>query len=234
MTEIQHEVAVKALQWTDNRGIGFSAVTVAGIYSIDIGDGKYRVFAPCKWPPVGYASLEAAKAAAQADYETRIRSALESSAPVKALEPVRYCQPNYDGKIHPNKFMVVYEDAEMGNAVFDNEAEAREHFSKASVSWNCYLFGLLPLRSAPVKGETEGWRPMSSAPKDGKHCILAVKSGGGFVYSVQGAFHLGQWNCVMGDNVEPLCWMPNVRIPDEFLPWKNALPASPEQGETDV
>ncbi len=61
-----------------------------------------------------------------------------------------WCQPNYGGEIHPRKFMVVYEDAEMGNAVFDDEAEAREHFEKASINWNCYLFGLLPRRPIPA------------------------------------------------------------------------------------
>lgn len=66
-----------------------------------------------------------------------------------SLEPVAWCQPNYEGKIHPRKFMVVYEDSEMGNAVFDNENEAREHFDKASVAWNCYLFGLMPRSAAP-------------------------------------------------------------------------------------
>ncbi|MFT2211464.1 hypothetical protein ACLJYM_06215 [Rhizobium giardinii] len=70
------EPVVKALEWTDNRGGGFNAVTVAGIYSIDIGEAEYRVFVPGKWPPIGYTSLEEAKAAAQSDYERRIRSAL--------------------------------------------------------------------------------------------------------------------------------------------------------------
>lgn len=67
-----------------------------------------------------------------------------------------WCQPNYGGQIHPRKFMVVYEDAEMGNAVFDDEKEAREHFEKAIINWNCYLFGLLPRRSLPTpRGGTE-------------------------------------------------------------------------------
>jgi hypothetical protein len=59
------------------------------------------------------------------------------------------------------------------------------------------------------------WRNMSTAPKDGKHCILAVKEGA-FIYSVQGAFHAGQWNAVHRGNVEPLCWMPNIRLPTNF------------------
>lgn len=67
----------------------------------------------------------------------------------------------------------------------------------------------------------DGWLPIETAPKDGKHCILCIKDGA-FYYSVQGAFQDGKWNCVYRDNVQPLCWMPNVRIPAHFLP------ASPE------
>lgn len=69
--------------------------------------------------------------------------------------------------------------------------------------------------------EPTGWRTMDSAPLDGKHCILAVKSGA-FIYSVQGAFHDGQWDCAMGDNVDPLYWMPNVRLPEG---WEASLTA---------
>lgn len=62
------------------------------------------------------------------------------------------------------------------------------------------------------------WRKMDSAPKDGKHCILAVPEPGGFIYSVQGAWQGGQWNAVHRDNVQPLYWMPNFRLPEG---WEN-------------
>lgn len=65
------------------------------------------------------------------------------------------------------------------------------------------------------------WQNMKTAPTDGKHVILAIKTSGGFVYAVQGAFMEGKWLNAMDVNSEPLCWMPNFRIPDEFLPWKN-------------
>jgi hypothetical protein len=74
---------------------------------------------------------------------------------------------------------------------------------------------LVPLYSRPH----DAWQPMETAPRNGKHCILAVKQGA-FIYSVQGAFQDGQWNAVHRDNVEPLCWMPNVLIPAEFLEQK--------------
>jgi hypothetical protein len=63
----------------------------------------------------------------------------------------------------------------------------------------------------------QGWRDMATAPLDGKHCILAVQDGE-FIFAVQGAYSYGEWNVVHRGNVKPLCWMPNVRLPKEFLP----------------
>jgi hypothetical protein len=85
---------VKALTWIDDdwREARWTAKTPFGDeYGVGkneglIDGGKLRRF--ILWLPEGgkgtsHTSLEAAKAAAQSDYETRIRSALESSAPVK-------------------------------------------------------------------------------------------------------------------------------------------------------
>jgi hypothetical protein len=63
------------------------------------------------------------------------------------------------------------------------------------------------------------WRDMAEAPRDGMHVILAVQSGP-FVYAIQGAYMSGEWHNAADIESEPLCWMPNVMIPDEFLPWK--------------
>lgn len=64
------------------------------------------------------------------------------------------------------------------------------------------------------------WQPMSEAPTDGTHCILAVRSGP-FIFSVQGAYLSGDW-CAASEMgpVEPLAWMPNVRLPEWAMPWK--------------
>lgn len=83
-----------------------------------------------------------------------------------------------------------------------------------------------PLYASPQlqpKAVTEGWQTMDTAPLDGKHCILAVKEPSGFVYSVQGAFQSGQWNAVHRDNVDPIFWKPNIRLPEG---WENAKPFS--------
>lgn len=63
----------------------------------------------------------------------------------------QWCQPMDCGKHTPRKFLLYFEDADRGIAVFDNEDEAREAFTKANIAWNCYLFGALPLtKSDPV------------------------------------------------------------------------------------
>lgn len=67
-----------------------------------------------------------------------------TAASKPGADAIEWCQPRDCGKIMPRKFIVVYEDAEAGIAVFDDEAEARAHFERASLQWNCYLFGALP------------------------------------------------------------------------------------------
>ena len=68
------------------------------------------------------------------------------------------------------------------------------------------------LSSMPV------WRSMDSAPKDGKHVLLAVKTGP-FVYTVEGYYYEGEWLNAAEIEGETLAWMPKVKIPNQFLPW---------------
>lgn len=70
-----------------------------------------------------------------------------------------------------------------------------------------------------------GWQPMSTAPTNGKHVILAIKSGS-FVYAIEGAFMEGKWMNAADIDVEPLCWMPKNLIPDAFLPWTDEFKAA--------
>ena len=62
------------------------------------------------------------------------------------------------------------------------------------------------------------WQPMDTAPLDGTHCILAVQEGA-FIWSVEGVYRDGEWDCVYRSNVKPLAWMPNVLLPDWATPW---------------
>lgn len=67
------------------------------------------------------------------------------------VEKTAWCQPMHNGEHTSRKFIVRFEDAERGDAVFDDEVEAREFWVRANQSWNCYLFGALPFRS--VRGD---------------------------------------------------------------------------------
>jgi len=69
------------------------------------------------------------------------------------------------------------------------------------------------------------WKSMDTAPTDGKHVILAVKRDA-FVYVVQGAYMNRKWMNAADIDEEPLCWMPNVSIPDIFLPWTDEFKAN--------
>lgn len=83
---------------------------------------------------------------------------------------------------------------------------------------------VLQLRKALARRQ---WQSMDTAPKDGRHCILAVQSGP-FVYAVQGTYDEGRgrgWFNAADIEAEPLCWMPNVLVPDELLPWTDAFKA---------
>jgi hypothetical protein len=79
----------------------------------------------------------------------------QASAKHTTKKPVAYCQPRYEGKIQPPKFIIRFEDAELGDLHFDDEAEARSRFSDLSVSWNCFLFGTLPVEPRAEATEIE-------------------------------------------------------------------------------
>ncbi|KKB80826.1 hypothetical protein VW35_01045 [Devosia soli] len=152
-----------------------------------------------------FATEQEAKAAAEADYRNRIMSVLEpATAPVgwqpRRKQAVRLAMPT------ASEFVFALHPTE-DDALMDAD-ECR------------------PLYASPQpqpKAVTDGWQTMDTAPLDGKHCILAVKEPGGFVYSVQGAFQAGQWSAVHRDNVDPIFWKPNVRLPEG---WESAKPFS--------
>lgn len=85
-------------------------------------------------------------------YAEYVRADLAAPAGV----PMAWCQPMHNGEHASRQFIVRFEDADRGDAVFDDEAEARAYWQKANDNWNCYLFGALPLHptrtpvSAPV------------------------------------------------------------------------------------
>lgn len=52
-----------------------------------------------------------------------------------------WCQP---GDQKRRQFVVIFDDADQGMAVFDDEAKARAFWQEASLEWNCYLLGTMP------------------------------------------------------------------------------------------
>lgn len=52
-----------------------------------------------------------------------------------------WCQP---GDQQRRQFVVLFDDPDKAMAVFDNEADARDFWEKASIDWNCHLLGALP------------------------------------------------------------------------------------------
>ncbi|WP_245316343.1 hypothetical protein [Mesorhizobium wenxiniae] len=77
-------VAVKALEWEDAIHGGWCALGAAGLYHVHIGyrdETRFYFFTnPFDHEPNDFCSEKAAKAAAQADFEARIRSALALQA----------------------------------------------------------------------------------------------------------------------------------------------------------
>lgn len=90
---------------------------------------------------------------------------------------------------------------------------------------------------APSDGLREAvWQSMDSAPTDGTNVLLAIKFGP-FVYTAQGMYHDRKWHNATDRDGEILCWMPNIMMPDHFLPWteeyaaRAVLIASPAEKE---
>jgi hypothetical protein len=84
-----------------------------------------------------------------------LTSEVDAPAGKQLRSEVEYCQPRYQGEIQPPKYILRFADSEVGDLLFEDEAEAREAFSNYSVSWNCYLFGTLPLIPTPAPKENE-------------------------------------------------------------------------------
>lgn len=59
----------------------------------------------------------------------------------------KWCQPG--DQQDKRMFLVRFEDPDCRDSVFTDEAEARAFYAKATVNWNCYLFGALEAHPAP-------------------------------------------------------------------------------------
>jgi hypothetical protein len=65
-----------------------------------------------------------------------------------------WCQPGDKPDRH---FIVRFEDQDRGDAVFTDEAEAREFYARATVNWNCWLFGAMPVQPDGAEPVPVAW-----------------------------------------------------------------------------
>jgi hypothetical protein len=102
LTAVAPGVRVKALKWEEEYGYAGRTETGIGVYCIEFFPGQgqpyklHNVFDEKSYHP----TLEAAKAAAQADYEARILAALDTPAPAmgELVEALRgLMQPGMSG-----------------------------------------------------------------------------------------------------------------------------------------
>jgi hypothetical protein len=56
------------------------------------------------------------------------------------------------GHMRQRRWIILFEDAEMGMMVFDNEDEAHARYESLSITWNCHLMETC-LRLRPARGK---------------------------------------------------------------------------------
>jgi hypothetical protein len=183
----------------------------------------------------------------------------QDASPAQVSGP--WCQPMENGKHKLRHFIVRFEDAQRNEAVFTDEAEAYEFWRKANVSWNCWLFGAMPLsaQDAPSASlaerdvlaerrrqvEVEGWTPDHDDAHSAGELARAAACYALFANSTQPMFTVDHETHVSAGH--PIYW------PWATSWWKptdrrrnlvkagaliiaeidrlDRLPASPEQGE---
>lgn len=57
-------------------------------------------------------------------------------------ENAKWCQP---GDVqHAQHFLIRYDDPDRSDAVYTDWGRAREHYARATLSWNCWMFAAVP------------------------------------------------------------------------------------------
>lgn len=79
----------------------------------------------------------------------------------------KWCQP---GDMQDKRyFLVRFDDPDRGDAVFTDEDEARQFYGRATISWNCWLFGTLPAqpeRDGAIEALRSAFADAQYAPGD--------------------------------------------------------------------
>lgn len=210
-----HQLVVKPLEWERIRLAegqrAYSASSASRSYKVvRRQDATWRIVSTAETidPELSYRSAEEAIVAADTDFRAFVAAFFSHT--VEAVLPLGEV-------VFPEE-----PDAEMVRTLFTlntamprSTIEIRQVYSQlrnlAAIHAGQDSRVIDPPHIAP-----DGWQDMASAPLDGTHVILAVREGA-FFYAVQGAYSGGEWNVVYRDNVKPLCWMRNIRIPKNFL-----------------
>lgn len=123
---------------------------------MSISDQARRDAAFLRGMALGYAADDHPDSQQGAARLRQIADNIEAAAKVRALREgdggrpftgsipkhAKWCQPG--DRQDKRMFIVRFDDQDRNDAVFEDEAEAREFYARATVSWNCYLFGALP------------------------------------------------------------------------------------------
>jgi hypothetical protein len=213
-------VAVKPLEWgpypnpvfNDPANVAVANIEFKHVYQVQRdpwGPGYIAYLAPKHgtlwWESKGHETLDAAKAAAQADYEQRIRSALVGPMPAVAV---------------PEDFLDALEDAAAGMRYV-----RQTYGDLAGVGFDRvqekYLGVVRKLAAAPEPPATDGddmseWQPIETAPKDGRSFMVYVAKddlAGPHCFAPVSRTSNGMWwDDSTGDRIEPIRgathWMP--------------------------
>lgn len=165
-------VKVKALKWEQNRSDWemFKAATIAGSYDIMKILDKWELTRNTMGELGKFDTVDAAKAAAQSDYETRIRSALVGvpaveSEPVSDPEPIAWYMHLWNEADEDIK-----SDVRWGRPTGDEIARAEHNGHDIE-----HLYAHPPRFSLIQSEEGEPWRGMDTAPTDGTEFIAAER-----------------------------------------------------------
>lgn len=198
--------AVKKLEWRKYRNGDAEAVTpFVEIYTAYV-NGYWRITRNGKAgkfiKATGGDDVEAAKAAAQADYSARILSAIETGIPATEPSAARSLA------------------LEALAAIADGEGEAQVIAQQTLQSIRSLSS---PDHADAGKVEGDGWLPIESAPKDGTRILAAGMKQGPTIeivsYGSSGPYNRSTkqyakgWSCIPGHLLEPTHWRPLPSAP---------------------
>lgn len=228
-------VGVKKLGWNEHG----CATTPFGMYTVeenvdDTWSFTYHEY-PFGMPEGEFSTQEAAKSAAQADYEARILSALEpSNKPgtfdldqISPDQRVNISRPESQRTLEPSatrelvleeRLQAIEQQLVVNLGYFHDEKRILLETLQSHIISHISAIRALssPDHADAGKVEGDGWLPIESAPKDGTEIIYLTKYGSiGFCrYAVDDINDwFGWWDLQADDEVYPKHWLPRSSLP---------------------